>query len=104
MEELLSSLRVHEIELNEEEPTKKNKSIALKANKATSSKALQAREDFEDGSSNSDASYPKIFKECGERKEGSGSTSRRRTTTTTKKTKVKTKLLAMNATNLVTID
>ena len=60
MEELLSSLRVHEIELNEEEPVKKNKSIALKVNKASSSKALQAEEDSIDGSSGNSESDDEI--------------------------------------------
>ena len=40
LEELISSLRSHEIELNEDEPQKKNKSVALKSRRKES-KALQ---------------------------------------------------------------
>ena len=51
MEELLSSLRVHEIELNEEEPAQKNKSIAFKATKFNSSKEYSTEEDFAEDNS-----------------------------------------------------
>lgn len=44
LEELISSLRSHEIELNEDEPQKKNKSVALKSRKKES-KALQVLEE-----------------------------------------------------------
>lgn len=45
LEELISSLRSHEIELNEDEPQKKNKSVALKSNRISESKALQVLEE-----------------------------------------------------------
>lgn len=41
LEDLLSFLRFHELEFKEEEFAKKSKSIALKSNKASSSKELQ---------------------------------------------------------------
>ena len=40
LEELISSLRSHEIELNEDEPQKKNKFVALKSNRKSESRAL----------------------------------------------------------------
>lgn len=45
LEELISSLRSHEIELNEDEPQKKNKSVALKSRIKSESKALQVLEE-----------------------------------------------------------
>lgn len=44
LEELISSLRIHEIELNEDEPQKTNKSVALKSRRKES-KALQVLEE-----------------------------------------------------------
>ena len=44
MEELLGSLKVHELELQEEESSRKGKSISLKAHKGSASKALKAEE------------------------------------------------------------
>lgn len=40
LEELISSLRIHEIELEEDDPQKKGKSVALKSNKKSESKVL----------------------------------------------------------------
>ena len=54
LEELISSLRSHEIELEEDEPQKKGKSIALKSNKKYDSKAFQAEEENSGGSSSED--------------------------------------------------
>lgn len=45
LEELISSLRSHEIELEEDEPQKKGKFIALKSNKKSESKAFQVVEE-----------------------------------------------------------
>src|ERR1044072_2032096 len=47
LEELISSLRSHEIELQEDEPQRKIKSVALKSN-SSKAKALQAGEESED--------------------------------------------------------
>src|ERR1044072_8057756 len=46
LEELISSLRSHEIELQEDEPRRKVKSMALKSN-SRKAKALQAKEESE---------------------------------------------------------
>src|ERR1044072_9920470 len=46
LEELISSLRSHEIELQEDEPRRKAKSVALKSN-SRKAKALQAEEKSE---------------------------------------------------------
>src|ERR1044072_7405593 len=51
LEELVSSLISHEIELKEDEPQKKGKSITLKSNKKYDSKAFQAEEENFGGSS-----------------------------------------------------
>ena len=51
LDELVSSLRSHEIELEEDEPQKKGKPLALKSNKKSDSKVLQAMEETSDGSS-----------------------------------------------------
>ncbi|RDX75498.1 hypothetical protein CR513_44607, partial [Mucuna pruriens] len=51
MEEILGTLKVHEIELNEDEGRRKGKSIALKAQKApkrSSSKAFKVEESCEE--------------------------------------------------------
>ena len=50
LEELISSLRSHEIELEEDEPQNKGKSSALKSNKNYDSKAFQAEEENSGGS------------------------------------------------------
>src|ERR1044072_1025175 len=47
LEELISSLRSHEIELQEDEPRRKVKSVALKSS-TRKAKALQAKEESED--------------------------------------------------------
>src|ERR1044072_8673265 len=47
LEELISSLRSHEIELQEDEPRRKVKSVALKSS-SRKAKALQAKEESED--------------------------------------------------------
>src|ERR1044072_1343583 len=47
LEELISSLRIHEIELQEDEPQRKVKSVALKSS-SRKAKALQAEEESED--------------------------------------------------------
>ena len=47
LEELISSLRSHEIELQEDEPRRRVKSVALKSN-LRKAKALQAEEESED--------------------------------------------------------
>ena len=51
LEELISSLRSHEIELEADEPQKQGKPLALKSNKKSESKVLQAVEETSDGSS-----------------------------------------------------
>ena len=51
LEELVSSLRSHEIELEEDEPQKQGKPLALKSNKKYDSNVLQAMEETSDGSS-----------------------------------------------------
>ena len=51
LEELVSSLRSHEIELEGDKPQKKGKPLALKSNKKLDSKVLQAMEETSDGSS-----------------------------------------------------
>jgi len=56
VEDLVSSLKVHEISLNEHEPAKKSKSIALPS-KGKSSKALkviESKEESPDGDSDED--------------------------------------------------
>ena len=53
LEELISSLRSHEIELQEDEPQKKGKSIALKS-KTEKTKAYQAEEESEESEEDSD--------------------------------------------------
>src|ERR1044072_3598810 len=55
LEELISSLRSHEIELQEDDPRRKVKSVALKSS-SRKAKALQAEEESEDseGSSKED--------------------------------------------------
>lgn len=55
LEELVSSLRSHEIELNEDEPLKEGKSIALFSNRNSKSKSMQAlEENSEESSSDED--------------------------------------------------
>ena len=57
MEELLGSLKVHELQLQEEESSRKGKSIALKAYKGSASKALKAeKSSYETESSEDDIS------------------------------------------------
>ena len=51
LEELISSLRSHEIELEADEPQKQGKPLALKSNRKFESKVLQAVEETSDGSS-----------------------------------------------------
>ena len=51
LEELVSSLRSHEIELEEDEPQKQGKPLALKSNRKSDSKVLQTVEETYDGSS-----------------------------------------------------
>ena len=51
LEELVSSLRSHEIELEADEPQKQGKPLALKSNRKSDSKVLQAVEETSDGSS-----------------------------------------------------
>lgn len=53
-EELISLLRSHEIELEEDEPQKKGKFVALKSNKKSESKALQVLEESSEESSSED--------------------------------------------------
>jgi predicted solute-binding protein len=56
VEDIVSSLKVHEISLNEHEPAKKSKSIALPS-KGKSSKALkvvESEEETSDGDSSED--------------------------------------------------
>src|ERR1044072_4183536 len=53
LEELISFLRSHEIELQEDEPLKKVKSVALKAS-SRKAKALQAEEESEDSEDSSE--------------------------------------------------
>ena len=48
MEELLGSLKVHELELQEEESSRKGKSISLKAHKGSACKALKAEESLDE--------------------------------------------------------
>ncbi|XP_050889632.1 uncharacterized protein LOC127094916 [Lathyrus oleraceus] len=59
LEELINSLRSHEIELEEDEPRKKRKSIALKSRserrKVERNKAIQAEEEEEDDYENVDS-------------------------------------------------
>jgi hypothetical protein len=59
LEELGSSLKSHEIELEEDEPQKKNKSVALKSRsercKLERNKALQAEEEDNDDSKKEDS-------------------------------------------------
>ena len=50
LEELVSSLRSHEIELEEDEPQKQGKPLALKSNRKYDSKVLQAVEETSDES------------------------------------------------------
>ena len=51
LEELISSLRSHEIELEADEPQKQGKPLALKSNRKSDSKVLLAVEETSDGSS-----------------------------------------------------
>ena len=51
LKELVSSLRSHEIELEEDEPHKQGKSLALKSNKKYKPKVLQEKEENSGGSS-----------------------------------------------------
>src|ERR1044072_2577858 len=53
LEELISSLRSHEIELQEDEPQRRNKSVALKS-LSKKAKALQAEEESEASEESSD--------------------------------------------------
>ena len=53
LEELISSLSSHEIELQEDEPQKKGKSIALKS-KTEKARAYQAEEESEESEEDSD--------------------------------------------------
>src|ERR1044072_7910202 len=53
LEELISSLRSHEIELQEDEPRRRVKSVALKSS-SRKAKALQAGEESEDSEGSSD--------------------------------------------------
>src|ERR1044072_6269169 len=53
LEELISSLRSHEIELHEDEPQRKVKSVALKSS-SRKGKALQAEEESEDSEESSE--------------------------------------------------
>src|ERR1044072_8029806 len=53
LEELISSLRSHEIELQADEPQRRNKSVALKSN-SKKTKALQAEEESDDSEESSD--------------------------------------------------
>ena len=56
LEEMLGSLKVHELELNGEDGSKKEKSIALKAKKSSSSKSLKAEEASDEEPEGSEAS------------------------------------------------
>ena len=51
LEEIISSLRSHEIELDEDEPHKQGKSLALKSIKKYEPKVFQAKEENYGGSS-----------------------------------------------------
>src|ERR1044072_925742 len=53
LEELISSLRSHEIELKEDEPQRRNKSVALKSY-SKKAKAIQAEEESEASEESSD--------------------------------------------------
>ena len=59
VEDLISSLKCHEIGLNEQEPIKKHKSIALKS-RGKSSKALKALESEEESASEDSEEDPEI--------------------------------------------
>jgi len=59
VEDLISSLKCHEIRLNEHEPIKKSKSIALKS-RGKSSKALKALESEEESTSEDSNEDPEI--------------------------------------------
>jgi len=59
VEDLISSLKCHEIGLNEQEPIKKHKSIALKS-RGKSSKALKALESEEESTSEDSDEDPEI--------------------------------------------
>jgi len=59
VEDLISSLKCHEIGLNEQEPIKKHKSIALKS-RGKSSKALNALESEEESTSEDSEEDPEI--------------------------------------------
>ena len=54
MEELLGSLKVHELELQEKESSRKGKSIALKAHKGSTSKALKTEKSSDEAESSED--------------------------------------------------
>ena len=62
VEDLISSLKCHEIGLNEHEPIKKSKSIALKS-RGKSSKALKALESKEESTSEDSDEDPEIVQE-----------------------------------------
>ena len=59
VEDLISSLKCHEIGLNEQEPIRKHKFIALKS-RGKSSKALKALESKEESTSEDSEEDPKI--------------------------------------------
>ena len=59
VEDLISSLKCHEISLNEQEPIKKHKFIALKS-RGKSSKALKALESEEESTSEDSDEDPEI--------------------------------------------
>lgn len=58
LEELIISLRSHEIELNEDEPQRKSKSVSLMSNKKSESKALQVLEENSAESSSNEDEMP----------------------------------------------
>ncbi|RDX81033.1 hypothetical protein CR513_38328, partial [Mucuna pruriens] len=63
MEELLGTIKVYEIELNEDEGHRKGKSIVLKAQKAlkgSSSKAFKVEESFEEASEEERSNLDKL--------------------------------------------
>ena len=59
-EELVSSLRIHEIELEDDEPQKQGKPLALKSNKKHDSKVLQDMEETSAGSSSEEDAFSLI--------------------------------------------
>jgi len=58
---IISSLKCHEIGLNEHDPIKKHKSIALKS-RGKSSKALKALESEEESTSEDSEEDPELFR------------------------------------------